>query len=273
VVKNGSKYFGIESGEDSQLIDSFYGDVVHMYRAEDWDKENFICSLLKREGILGKNIKAYRVSNDFLSEKYNYKYSSYFTEIILVPFSQFDINNKNGKKLFSYFRALSAASFTDYINGRYARKDSTKPEDYMYTDENVILTPYAAKLTNIKWTGENIYIAMDNACESGREETHYKNCLLVLKDIKLKNSEGISANDLEKTNSDVITSFKCDYNERLIEFEILRDADVEEADLCDEDCEEFVSIPLSGSYKTLTWHWDGVCDTSKTKEIISKISG
>lgn len=274
VVKNGSKYFDTAAGDDSQLIDSLYEDCVFMHTTEDLSrKENFICSLLKREGTLGKSVKAYRVTNAFLSEKYNHEFNSYFKEFILVPFSQFDINAKNGKKLFSYFRMLSLSDFANYIDAGCGQKESTKPEDYMHTEKDIMLRPYGASITNILRTENDIFVALDNACECDNEDVLYKNCLMVLKNVSLSSSFDNAEAFIEKTNRDFISAFKCDYNERTMEITICRDADVEEADLDDEECEELITISLSGSYEEIQWYWDSVRDISKTQEILKKING
>ena len=162
-IKNTDKYFEVMSGEDSDLLDSFYGDFVHVYNEEYWELDKpLMINLLKKENTLGKSVKCYKVAKEYLDKKYGFDYPKHYDNLILVPFSQFDINEKNGATLRSVLNCLSSARFTDVVNVKYTYKpkNSTEPAEYAETKEGIMLSPSFADITAIKREGSDVFVCM-----------------------------------------------------------------------------------------------------------------
>lgn len=266
-VKNAGKYFTMESGEDDKILNALYGDYAHVYRMENWDnlKDKFICSLLKHESKLGKNIKCYYISNSFLSKKYGYEYNKYLDKLIVVPFAQFDFDEKSGQKLRNYFDRLSITRYTDLVNYKYQEKKSTDPKDYAYTDENISLMPLTARLTNIEERDGDICISVTSACDKNDAWKKYYNCLMVL-----KNAE--KTGDILVKGESHVESCKFDEEEKKLIITILTEPQEDSDDLTDEEFFDGIRTTVHCRYEKLQWYWDGFCDSTKTKEVFEKIN-
>ncbi len=256
-VKNADKYFTIESGENSELLDSFYGDYVHVYRAESFSQyQLFIASLLKWENILGKEIKCYRVPIEFLSKKYDCDYNPALGELILIPFSQFDFNPDNRKTLRNYLDRLSMLRYTELVNLKYKEKTSLEPSQYVYTSESAKLRPFAATIKNLAEKDGDMLIALDGACEDGNIWKKYYNCLAVIKGVEKLSDENI------QWQGNYISGCKLsDGNilEMTLTAEYSEDYEYEE-DYCEE-------TTFRCRYEKIEWYWDGFCDCEKTRRI------
>lgn len=190
-VQNTDKFFNITSGESSDILNPLYGDYVHVYRYDSWNehKKDFICNILKWENTLGTKINCYRISHDYLCQKYKHEYHPHFNNLILIPFSQFDLNSKNGPTLRIAFDRLSLIRFTKLVDLKYGHKTSLDPHYYIHSDKEASLIPFAASITNSSTLGGDLRISIDRACGAEDKSKIYHDCLLVIKNAQPTGSE------------------------------------------------------------------------------------
>ncbi len=263
-VPNAEKYFSIESGESDELADSFYGDFVHGYTEHSFTgtTPEFIVALLKREKALKPNIKAYRISSDFLSKKYGYDYSEHFESLIFVPFSQFDINENNGRLILN-FNQISVTDYTNLVNMKYQSKESLEPADYAYTDENIMLDAFVSEIVKASTKNDALYIALNCAHDAANRNNTYYNCLMVAngaKSVTDDNAEKHCAmgfiGSLKFTDDNVIEITICSGG-----------SDDDEYYDYEDDYEEIV---VRYKYEKVQWYWDGFCNNEKRRRYFIK---
>ncbi len=266
-IRNTEEYFDIKSGDSDELLDSLYGDCVHVYSEENWSgsKTDFIANLLHWEGSLGKTIKCYRVSNAFLRKKYGYDYNENFDRLILVPFSQFDFTAKSGQQLLTRFNTFSMMDFTALVNLKYQEKNSLDVSDYAFTDESLSLYPIGGKVLNISEDGDELRMAISSAGGTEKPWMRYFCCLMVLKNAQIISGEPISGESY-------IESFRfSDENEVEITMTTIPTEDLSE--YSDEEFFDGITTVTSYSYDSIQWYWDGVCNAEKAAKIQEKIYG
>ncbi len=261
-------YYIDQSGENDELLDSFYGDYVHVYRADLWDiKNEFICNLLKHEKMLGKGIRCYKVSMQYLSEKYGHKNYQHYNDMMLVPFEQFDPKGKKGAKLRYYFDKLSIATFTDFINSSYQGKDSLDAKDYAYTDENISLVPFMTKLQSVRCSNGEMTFNLGCARELDSIWKRYFNCLMVVKLADWDKSENPNLSIESKR-----LTCSVDMDEKLITLNVFNEPDEDDFS-CDSDEEFYEKLQKTYEFKyeSISWYWDRFCDYEKTRKLFEKI--
>ncbi len=274
-IKNTDKYFEVMSGEDSDLLDSFYGDFVHVYNEEYWELDKpLMINLLKKENTLGKSVKCYKVAKEYLDKKYGFDYPKHYDNLILVPFSQFDINEKNGATLRSVLNCLSSARFTDVVNVKYTYKpkNSTEPAEYAETKEGIMLSPSFADITAIKREGSDVFVCMYNANDTENKALTYWHVLMVIKNAEFLSGDAEKeAKQMEMGYSSIICGFKIDEEKKTLSFMVMNDDEDAEYENEEEEAEnDYVGFDYS--YDSIQWYWDGVCDSSRTIAIIERIA-
>lgn len=265
-VPNAKEYFSIESGESDELADSFYGDIVHGYTEHSFTgtTPKFIATLLKREKALKTDIKAYRISSEFLSQKYGYDYSEHFNSIVFVPFSQFDINERSLKTLITYFNRISVTDYTNLVNMKYQPKESLEPADYAYTDENIMLDTFGSEIVIASTKNNALYIALNCAHDAANRNNTYYNCLMVVNGAK-----SVVDDSAEKhCTMGFIGSLKFT-DDNVLEITICSGgSDDDEYYDYEDDYEEIV---VRYKYDKVQWYWDGFCNSEKSRSIFNQI--
>ncbi len=272
-IKKTDKYFEVMSGEDSDLLDSMYGDFVHVYDEEYWELDkSFMANLLKKENALGKSVKCYKVTGEYLSKKYGFDYPKHYDRLILVPFSQFDINEKNGSTLRTVLNSLSKTRFTELVNVKYTykAKKSTDTAEYAETKEGIMLKPNFSDTSAIERKGSDVFIYMTNAEASDDISKTYWNVLMVLRNAEfLAGDAEKEAEQIEMGYCNIISGFKIDEEKKTLSFMVTNDDEDAEYENEEEEAEnEYIGFDYR--YDSVEWYWDGFCDSSRTKAIIER---
>lgn len=272
-IRKADKYFEVMSGEDSDLLDSLYGDFVHVYQEEYWELDKpFMANLLKRENTLGKSVKCYKVTGEYLSKKYDFEYPKHYDRLILVPFSQFDINEKNGSTLRTVLNSLSITRFTELVNIKYTykAKESTDPTEYSETKEGIMLSPIFSDVSAIERKGSDVFICMTSANDPDNISKTYWNVLMVLKNAEFMSGDAEKeAEQIEMGYSNILSGFKIDEEKKTLSFMVMNDDEDAEYENEEEEAEnEYVGFDYR--YDSIEWYWDGVCDSSRTRAIIQR---
>lgn len=269
-IRNTDEFFNITSGESSDMLGPLYGDYVHVYFYESWNehKKDFICNILKWENALGTKINCYRISHDYLCQKYKHEYHPLFNDLILIPFSQFDLNGKNGPTFKKFFDRLSLIRFTELVDLKYGHKTSLDPHYYIHSDKEASLIPFAASITNSSTLGSELRISIDRARCADNKSKIYHDCLLVIKNAQP--TGGVST--AKPQANDYIEAFYADKDAKIIDIIIAREHSLEKYDADKDSFDDIGNIHLRYSFDDIQWYWDGLCDTGKTDDILAKIS-
>lgn len=274
--RNTGSHFRVQSGEDKALVDLLYGDYVHAYLKHNWDEhsQDFIYNLLRRETGLSGDVRCYTVSSDYLSEHYGCYRSPLIEGYVLVPFSQFELNPKNGQRLRQFFDRLSSTTFTSLLNARYGSKSSLLPEDYAHSAQGILLRPSAADISGVGRSGPDIHIALSNARETNDPYKRYYDCLLVLKNAQLAGDAEMAQIEARLFSSDTryISGFALDEDQHTLTLTVIIDDDIE-AESWDQDPEEYApEHQLVYNCGRLEWYYDGFCDAGKTAAVLERIN-
>ncbi len=274
-AKNTRQYFDLSSGENKELIDSLCGDYVHAYMEHNWDDDamDFIYNLLRRENALNGNIRCFRVSGDFLHEKYGCWKNEQIKGYVLVPFSQFELNPKNGQKLRSYLNRHSSTTLTTLIISAFGEKKSLSSVDYAHHAAGEELCSLSTDISGFGRTGADVYFALSSA--SGRDDMskRYHRCLLAVRGAQADSADaGEIEARLSGTDRYYLSGFSYSPEEHILCLTVIIDDDIdaENWDMSEEDYDP--SHTLVYHCDRLDWYYDHYLDVSKTMQVIEKIT-
>ncbi len=268
------KHFNLLPCDGTSRLDRLYGGYVHTYLEHSWDgmTRDFIYNLLLREKALNGTIHCCRVSTDFLHEKYGCRKNGQISGYILVPFSSFELNAKNGQTVRKYLDCISSGTLNSLLNSRYGRKDSLEPADYAHRADARRLSPCAARLSGVQWKDGELRMAISEARNPAEPCHHFYDCLLILRDVTVGEESGQLLRRMETADRVHLFGFRQNSEEGTLSMTVIIDDDIDAENWTQDEEEYSPEQLLECRFGEMEWHYDGFCDTTEYANTLRRIS-
>ena len=272
-LRDTGQYFSMESGDDDELLRSFYGDLVHVYTYDGWEeaKADFICNLLRHTKGLNGTIRCYMVSGECINRIFGTQLNENFDQLVLVPFSQFALSPENGQTLVTFMDRLSLMRFTTLADLCYGRKRSLDPMDYAHSGKNLSLRPTCSDVKCAGHFGSELRIVFSKCSSADSSSNVYHDCLMVAKNARHDGSEEAARLEERLLCAEVVYINGFDISDVVMTLRLIIDDDIDAENWTHSEKEYSPEHTMRYEFDGIEWYWDGFCDTSGTKAVLDRI--